>query len=190
MNNLYIPTVYIVGDASSYKMEFYEVIRTRRSIRSYRADPVPEESLRRVFEAARIAPSGSNRQLWKFYVVKNPEKRKEVAQACGGQTWIGQAPIVIVATGWKVPFSRGGYMGEMSFIMDVSIAFTQLILAARAEGLGTCWIGDFQNSEVKKALGLPGDENVVAVTPLGYPDKGGFTENTSRKPLEEIVEEV
>ena len=171
-------------------MEFYEVIRTRRSIRSYRADPVPEASLRRVLQAARIAPSGSNRQPWKFYVVKDPEKRRRVAQACGGQTWIGQAPTVIVATGWRVPFSRGGYMGDMSFIMDVGIAFTHLILAARAEGLGTCWIGDFQNSEVKKVLGLPGDEDVVAVTPLGYPDKGGFTPNTTRKPLEEIVEEV
>jgi len=64
------------------------------------------------------------------------------------------------------------------------------MLAARAEGLGTCWIGDFQNTEVKKTLGLPGDENVVAVTPLGFPDKGGFTEKTSRKPLEEIVEEA
>jgi len=171
-------------------MEFYDVIRTRRSIRSYRADPVPEESLNRVLEAVRMAPSGSNRQPWRFYVVKDPEKRRRVAQACGGQMWIGQAPTVIVATGWGVHFSRGGYMGDMSFIMDVGIAFTHLILAARAEGLGTCWIGDFQNTEVKKVLGLPDDEDVVAVTPLGYPDKGGFTEKTSRKPLEEIVEEV
>jgi len=171
-------------------MEFYDVIRTRRSIRSYRADPVPEESLNRVLEAARMAPSGSNRQPWRFYVIKDPEKRRRVAQACGGQMWIGQAPTVIVAAGWGVHFSRGGYMGDMSFIMDVGIAFTHLILAARAEGLGTCWIGDFQNTEVKKVLGLPDDEDVVAVTPLGYPDKGGFTEKTSRKPLEEIVEEV
>lgn len=171
-------------------MEFYDVIMTRRSIRSYRADPIPEESLSRVLEAARIAPSGSNRQPWRFYVVKDPEKRRRVAQACGGQTWIGQAPTVIVAAGWRVPFSRGGYMGDMSFIMDVGIAFTHLILAARAEGLGTCWIGDFQNKEVKEALGLPDDLDVVAVTPLGYPDRGGFTEKTSRKPLEEIVEEV
>lgn len=171
-------------------MEFYEVIRTRRSIRSYRADTVPEESLRRVLEAARIAPSGSNRQPWKFYVVKTPEKKRRVAQACDGQTWIDQAPVVIVATGWKVPSNRGGYIGDMSFIMDLSIAFTHLMLAARAEGLGTCWIGAFQNTEVKKALGLPDDENVVAVTPLGYPGKGGFTENTTRKPLKEIVEEV
>jgi nitroreductase len=171
-------------------MEFYEVIKTRRSIRSYKADAVPEESLRRVLDAARIAPSGSNRQPWRFYVVKDPDKRRRVAQACGGQTWIGQAPTVIVATGWRVPFSRGGYMGEMSFIMDVGIAFTHLILAARAEGLGTCWIGDFQNAEVKEALGLPDELDVVAVTPLGYPDRGGFTEETRRKPLEEIVEEA
>jgi len=171
-------------------MEFYEVIRTRRSIRSYKPDPVPDESLRRVLEAARMAPSGSNRQPWRFYVVKTPEKKRRVAQACGGQTWIDQAPIVIVAAGWKLPTNRGGYIGGMSFVMDLSIAFTHLILAARAEGLGTCWIGDFQNTEVKKILGLPENEDVVAVTPLGYPDRGSFTEKTSRKPLEEIIEEA
>ncbi len=171
-------------------MEFYEVIKTRRSIRSYKADPVPEESLRRVLNAARIAPSGSNRQPWRFYVVKSPEKKRRVAQACGGQTWIDQAPIVIAVAGWRVPTNRGGYIGEMSFVMDLSIAFTHLILAARAEGLGTCWIGDFRNTEVKKTLGLPDELEVVAVTPLGYPDHGGFTEETRRKPLEEIVEEA
>jgi len=171
-------------------MEFYEVIRTRRSIRSYKADPVPEESLRRVLDAARMAPSGSNRQPWKFIVVKSPEKKRRVAQACGGQMWIDEAPIVIAAAGWKVPTNRGGYIGEKSFVMDLSIAFTQLILAARAEGLGTCWIGDFQNTELKKILELPDDLDVVAVTPLGYPDRGGFTEETSRKPLEEVVEEA
>ncbi|MCW4049744.1 MAG: nitroreductase family protein [Candidatus Bathyarchaeota archaeon] len=171
-------------------MEFYEVINTRRSIRLYKKDKVPEEALICILEAARIAPSGHNRQFWKFYIVKNEDRKLKVAEACGGQKWIADAPIVVVAVGWKVPFSRGGYMGEMSFIMDVSIAFTQLILAARAEGLGTCWIGDFQNKEVKEALELPDDENVVAVTPLGYPDKGVFNENTSRKPLAEIVEEM
>ncbi|MBN2335136.1 nitroreductase family protein [Candidatus Bathyarchaeota archaeon] len=171
-------------------MEFYEVVKTRRSIRSYKPDPVPEDSLRRVMDAARMAPSGSNRQPWKFYVVKSPEKKRRVAEACGGQTWIDEAPAVVVAVGRGIDYSRGGYMGEMSFILDVAIAFTPLILAARAEGLGTCWIGDFQNEEVKKALGLPLEENVVAVTPLGYPDKGVFTENTTRKPLNEVTETV
>ena len=171
------------------KMEFYEVIKTRRSIRSYKDTPILEKTLKRVMEAARIAPSGHNRQFWKFYVVES-ERKLKVAEACGGQMWIAEAPAVIVAVGWEVPFSRGGYMGEMTFTLDVIIAFTQLILAARAEGLGTCWIGDFSNEKVKKALDLPEREYVVAVTPIGYPDKGVFSENTKRKSLEEIMERI
>jgi nitroreductase len=171
-------------------MEFYEVIKTRRSIRSFKQDKIPEEKLNRILEAARIAPSGHNRQLWKFYIVEDEEKKQATAEACGGQTWIARAPAVIVAVGWKIPFSRGGYMGDMTFMMDVSIAFTHVLLAARAEGLGTCWIGDFSNDEVKKALGLPQDEFVVAVSPIGYPDKGIFSKNTSRKSLEEITDRI
>ncbi|MFW6109677.1 MAG: nitroreductase family protein [archaeon] len=171
-------------------MEFYETVKTRRSIRSYKGKEIPEEKLLRVMDAARVAPSGHNRQYWKFYVIESEDKKGKVAEACSGQTWIAEAPAVIVATGWKVPFNRGGYMGEMTFTMDVSIAFTHLILAARAEGLGTCWIGDFSNEKVKEALGLPEKEYVVAVTPIGYPDKGGFTENTSRKKLDEVMERL
>ena len=171
-------------------MEFYEVIKTRRSIRSYRDSPIPEAAMSRVLEAARISPSGHNRQFWKFYVVENQEKKKAVAKACADQMWIADAPAVIVAVGYHVPFSRGGYMGDMTFMMDVSIAFTHLILAARAEGLGTCWIGAFSNNQVKASMNLPDDENVVAVTPIGYPDKGVFSENTNRKPLDEITEWV
>lgn len=81
-------------------------------------------------------------------------------------------------------------MGEMTFTMDVSIAFTQLILAARAEGLGTCWIGDFSNENIKKVLELPDEEYVVAVTPIGYPNKGEFTEITHRKSIDEIMERI
>jgi len=171
-------------------MEFYEVIKTRRSIRSYKKTPIPEEALNRVLEAARIAPSGHNRQLWKFYIVESEEKKRLVAEVCGGQTWIAEAPKVIAAVGWKFPSNRGGYMEEMTFMMDVSIATTHILLAARAEGLGTCWIGDFSNEGVKKALGLPEDEYVVAVTPIGYQDKGVFSENTKRKSLDEITERI
>ncbi len=79
-------------------------------------------------------------------------------------------------------------MGDMSFLVDISIAFTQFILAARAEGLGTCWIGDFENEPIKGALGVPEDYDVVAVSPLGYPksDKA-FHDTDRRKPLSEIV---
>ncbi len=171
-------------------MEFYEVIKTRRSIRSYKKTPVPEDVLTRVMEAARIAPSGHNRQFWKFYVVEVADKKQKVAEGCAGRAWIGEAPIIVVAVGQKYQYNRGGYMGEMSFTMDVSIAFTHLILAARAEGLGTCWIGDFSNDKVKEALGLSEEEYVVALTPLGYPDKGVFSENMTRKSLDEVMERV
>ena len=140
--------------------------------------------------ATRISLSGHNRQFWKFYIIEDPEIKKRVAGGCDGQMWITEAPTVIVAVGYNVPFSRGGYMGDMTFMMDVTIAFTHLILAARAEGLGTCWIGAFSNDGVKEAMGLPDDENVVAITPIGYPDKGVFSENTSRKALDEITEWV
>jgi nitroreductase len=171
-------------------MEFYDVIKTRRSIRRYKKDPVPEEALDRILNAARLAPSGHNRQKWKYYIIRDQEKLRKLAEACGGQSWIAGAPIAIVSTGWRVGFNRGGYMGEMSFIMDGAISFTHLILAARAEKLGTCWIGDFDNEKVKKVIGIEGDEEVVAVTPLGYPDGPEFTEKTKRKSLDEIIEEI
>ena len=167
-------------------MEFHEVIRTR-SIRAYRPDPIPEEALNRVLEAVRIAPSGSNRQPWKFIVVGNDKLRRRLAAACGNQGFIGEAPVVVVACGYNINYDRGGYMGDMSMLIDVSIAFTHLILAARAEGLGTCWIGAFNNDEVKKILNIPGEVNVVAVTPLGYPKDDGFVEPGLRKPLAEII---
>jgi len=168
-------------------MDFYEVIRTRRSIRSYKSDPIPDEVLMRVLEAARIAPSGSNRQPWKFIIVKSEELKKKIAAACHNQMFIAEAPVVVVACGYNIHYNRGGYMGDLSMLVDVSIAFTHLILAARAEGLGTCWIGSFDNEEVKEILGIPRDVNVVAITPLGYPRDEGFGEPAGRKTLSEII---
>jgi len=168
-------------------MDFYEVIRTRRSIRSYRSEPVPEEVLNRVLEAARIAPSGDNRQPWRFIVVKDEGLKRRLVPACGNQSFIAEAPVVVVACGRNIDYDRGRYMGGFSMLVDVSIAFTHLVLAARAEGLGTCWIGDFSNEEVKRVLGVPEGANVVAVTPLGYPKDEGFAGPGPRKSLKEIV---
>ena len=168
-------------------MEFYEVIRTRRSIRSYKSDPIPDEVLNRVLDAVRIAPSGSNRQPWKLVVVKDEKLKQKLVSACNDQNFIGEAPIIIVGCGYNIHRNRGGYMGDMSVLIDVSIAFTHLIQAARAEGLGTCWIGAFSNDEVKKLLNIPDEVNVVAVTPIGYPSGKGFRDPGDRKKLEEIV---
>jgi nitroreductase len=168
-------------------MEFYEVITTRRSVRAYSDRAIPEDVLTRVLNAARIAPSGSNRQPTRLILVRDAADRQALVPLCHGQKFVAEAPIVIVACGKDIKYNRGGYMGGMAMIVDVSIAVDHLTLAARAEGLGTCWIGSFDNDAVKKHLGIPADHNVVALTPLGYPKGDAFTETTDRLPLDKLV---
>lgn len=170
-------------------MDFYDVVRTRRSVRSFKKNPIPEEVLSRILEAARVAPSGSNRQPWKFILVRDNSLKQKLVPICDNQRFVANAPLIVVACGRELSFNRGGYMGKMSMLIDVSIAFTHLILAARAEGLGTCWIGAFKNEEIKKLLGVPKGYEVVAATPLGYPSEDVFTEPAGRKNLDEIVSE-
>jgi nitroreductase len=169
------------------KLDFYEVIRTRRSVRAFRKDPIPDDVLNRILDAVRIAPSGSNRQPWRFILVKDAELKQGMISACNNQRFVAEAPVIVVACGQRLPLNRGGYMGEMSVLLDIAIAFTHLILAARAEGLGTCWIGAFNNEAVKELLKVPEDYEVVAATPLGYPSEDVFTADTKRKMLDEIV---
>jgi len=169
-------------------MDFYEVIETRRSVRAYKPDPVPDEVLKKVLNAARIAPSGSNRQPWKFIIIKESERKKKMIDLCEGQKFVAEAPVLIVACGRNIHYNRGGWMGDYSMIVDVAIAMDHLTLAARAEGLGTCWIGSFDNEGIKKFLNIPEDVNVVALTPLGYPaNPDVFQPVRDRKKLEEII---
>jgi nitroreductase len=171
------------------ELEFFDVVRTRRSVRSFKPRPVSERALKRILRAVRIAPSGSNRQPWRFIVVRDEAVKQKLIPACGDQKWLAEALIIIAACGQVFDYNRGGYMGDSSFLVDVSIGMTHLILAARNEGLGTCWIGMFDNEEVKKVLGVPEGWNVVGLTPLGYPKDGkkAFTKPGKRKRLSEIV---
>ena len=165
-------------------MDALEAIRTRRSVRKYRPDPVPEELLKEVLSAARIAPSADNAQPWKFIVVTDEEIKRKLIQACAGQKFIAEAPLVIVGCGFPEDAyaTAGGYMS--SFVMDVTIAMDHLILAATSLGLGSCWIAAFKEEKVKEILGIPDDVRVVALTPLGYPDES--PKKTSRKDLAEL----
>lgn len=168
-------------------MDFYEVIKTRRSVRSYRPDSIPEAVLNRVLNAARIAPSGGNRQPSRFIVVRDDHRKDTLVPLCNGQKFISQAPVILVACGWEIPTNRGGYMGKYSMLVDVAIAVDHLTLAARAENLGTCWIGSFDNAGIKQFLDMPDNYQIVALTPLGYPAGEPFQEITNRMPLEELV---
>ena len=105
-------------------MDFYDVIQTRRSIRSFKKDPVPKKVLYRVLEAVHIAPSGSNRQPWKFILVKDENLKEKMVSACQNQHFIADAPLIVVAYRQRLPMNRGSYMGDKSTLLDVAIAFT------------------------------------------------------------------
>ncbi len=166
-------------------MNVLKVIKERRSVRRYKPDPIPDEVLIRVLDAARFSPSGKNLQPWKFILVRDDKVKKRLAEASAGQSFIARAPIVVAACGFPNDcYSRmGNYM--KSWPIDVAIAVEHLILQAQEEGLGTCWIGAFEEKEVKRILQVPEDVKVLALTPLGYPDE--IPRSRGRKNLEEIV---
>jgi len=166
-------------------MKVLDVIQKRRSVRKYKEDPIPEKALMRVLEAARLAPSGKNFQPWKFIIVKDKVLKEKLAKASAGQFFMAEAPIIIVGCGF--PDNCYAHMGRYmkSWSVDVTIALEHLILQAQEEGLGTCWIGSFEEEEVKAILNIPENVKVLALTPLGYPDE--IPRFRGRKSLDEII---
>lgn len=166
-------------------MNIYEIIKIRKSIRKYKPAEVPAAKLNRILEAMRGAPSGKNGQPWRFIIVHDKELKNKLVPACRDQKFIAQAPIVIVGCAVEEESyqKQGGYM--KSWPLDVAIAFEHLMLAATSEGLATCWIGAFDESEVRKALNIPDKFRVVGLTPLGYPAENPLHKN--RKQLDEVV---
>jgi nitroreductase len=166
-------------------MDFYKAVESRLSIRSYKPDPVPDDVLGRILEAARIAPSAKNLQPWKFIVVKDPAVRAALVPACRGQAFIGDAPVVVCACAVEAEAwgNMGGYW--KSEVVDVAIAVEHIVLAATAEGLGTCWVGAFLEEEVRKVLAIPAGVKPIALTPLGWPARSATPQ--PRKSLSEII---
>ena len=162
---------------------FLTAISQRSSVRAYKATDVEEDKLKKILEAARLSPSASNRQDWKFIIVRNKETKKKLAKAAFGQSFIGEAPIVIVACGTEPKAIMA--CGQPAYTVDVSIACAFMILQAYELGLGTCWIGAFKEDEVKKILKIPKEVRVVAMTPLGYPNQP--PSQKFRKSLDQIV---
>jgi nitroreductase len=144
-----------------------DAILSRRSIRDYRDKPVEKEKLQRVLEAGRQAPSAANQQPARIVVVTDPATRKKLAQAANSQTFVGQAPVVLVGCAVKTDKVMG--CGQYAYPIDVAICMTTMSLAAAAEGLGTCWIGAFKEDHVKQILGIPEEVRVVELMPIGYP---------------------
>jgi len=159
-------------------------ILKRKSVRSYLDKDVGKAALNEVLEAGRLAPSACNIQPWKFIVIRDTEKREKIAEACKGQNFISAAPVIIVAC----LVSKGFEMGDWydSGILDVGIALDHMTLQAVHLGLGTCWIGAFEEQTVKQILGIPETVRVVALLTLGYPRNDSFSQK-DRKNLYEIL---
>jgi nitroreductase len=163
-------------------MDLMEAVKGRRSVRAYDERPVEKEKIEAVLEAARLAPSARNRQKWRFIIVTDPKLKEKMLDACNNQQFVKQAPAIIAACG-KEP----GVMtcGQPVETIDVSIALSFIILKAYEEGLGTCWLGNFDKDKVKSVLGIPENVSVVAVTPIGYPAEA--PEARPRVPLGDII---
>jgi len=155
-------------------MEFYKVIENRTSNKSYKSTPIPKEKLDRIINAALIAPSWKNETCYRFVFINQQNQKDQISNTIINKTdqtanGVKQAPLlaVIVAD----PFESGYTGGKSYYMVDCGIAMEHLVLAATNEGYGTCWIGSFDEEEVRKILNIPQNFRIVAMTPIGESDE-------------------
>lgn len=165
-------------------MEFKQLIENRYSVRAYKSDPIEDEKLQAVLNAARLAPTACNKQPFRLVVVHTAGRQQELKRIYGGD-WFTHPPIVICMCVIAADAWMRGSDSKVHDQIDAAIAMDHLILAAANEGLGTCWICAFDPSAAREVLGLPDGVEPVAFTPLGY--SADSQRAKTRKPLEELV---
>jgi len=156
-------------------MSVLDAILRRRSIRSYRSEPIPEEVLRNILEAGRLAPSADNLQPWHFIVITDSRTKVKLS---GGRwnRFIKDSAFTVVGC---------GYADNEWSTIDVAIALENMVIAAEAQGVASCWIGDFEEKEVKELLGIPDNLKIIALVSFGYPAEKPSP--SDKKSLKEIV---
>ncbi len=162
-------------------MDLYKAIESRRSVRAYLDKPIEADKLERILDAARLAPSGNNRQARKFVVVRDSATRQALANV-SGQAFLAKAAVIIAAVCTE---ERTMTCGVPAGPVDCAIAVEHLALAAVAEGLGTCWIGHFDQKGCREILGVPENATIIEMLTLGYPAETPAPK--SRKPMNEVV---
>jgi nitroreductase len=145
-------------------MDLFETVERRRSIRKFRPNPIPDRDLKKILEAGRLAPSGGNRQPWSFIVVRKPETKKKLAAVANLQRFIADADTVLIALGDPA-------VSKSLYKQDPMIAIEHMVLASTALGYGTCWIGAFNENDVKEIAKVPENMTVIALLPIGIPDE-------------------
>jgi nitroreductase len=163
--------------------DILDLIRRRRSVRRMKDTPLPPATVERLFEAARLAPSWDNRQCWDFVAITDPQVRAALALAGGPKAAMAVAPLIVVAC--ARPQASGQREGLDYFMLDMGIAVEHLILEAASLGLGTCWVGWFDEERVRQILAIPPEVRVVAMVPVGLPDEE--PSGRPRRSMEEIL---
>ncbi len=168
-------------------MDLFEVLKKRYSVRAYKPDPVDDATLTKILEAINSAPSAGNLQAYEVIVVRDPERKRQLARAAWDQWFIAQAPLVLVfvANPQRNQWRYGKRGAELYCLQDATIACSYAQLASVALGLGSCWIGAFDDDAVRKVLGIPQSMRPVAILPIGAP--ADFPEPKERRPLIDLV---
>lgn len=158
-------------------MDVHECIRRRREVREFRPDPLPADSVRKILEAGRLAPSQRNRQPWHFIVIGNRETLKRIGALASSGPYIADAPlaVAIAISGSKMPLG------------DATRAVQNMVLAAWTEGIGSCWVSGLDRDAIKELLGIPAEMELITVLPFGYPEAPQAKGNKDRKGLAEVA---
>ena len=153
-------------------METSDCINGRASVRNYSPEPIPESVLKEILEAAIRAPSSGNIQDWEFIIVKTPEGRRALSSAAFNQGFVANAPVVIVVCSDinKIAKAYGERGKDLYSIQNTSSAIMNMMLLAWDKGLGTCWVGAFDESEVRDSVIIPENVRPVALITIGYPE--------------------
>lgn len=174
--------------------ELMDIIKKRRSVRAYLDKPVEDEKIREIIEAARLAPSTHNSQCWRFVVTKGDVKEQIAKKALGGiiipNKWAKSAPVIIVACAEMSFITHkigAGIKGIEYHLLDIGIAVEHLVLRATELGLGTCWIGWFNEKAVRNILNIPRNIKIVALITLGYPKEELEKQEKKRLEMKEIL---
>lgn len=170
-------------------MNLFETIAARQSIRAYLSKEIEPEKLEAILNAVNRAPSAGNCQACQLYLVRDPARKRVLAEASLQQMFVAQAPVVLVFCAHPARAARYGQRGEQLYcLQDAAVAVAYAQLAATASGLATCWVGAFNEEAVSRDLELPPDQRPVAILPIGYPAEK--PPQSKRRPLAELVREL
>lgn len=167
--------------------DFLNIAKQRYSCRHYSQESISREQILHILESARLAPSACNRQPWKFMVITEAEELAKVCESYD-RNWIKEAPAAIIVLGNRNEAWHRQYDNYDATDIDIAITTEHICLAATAEGLGTCWVCNFEPKTLRNTLNIPEELEPLVIIPIGKPAEGHSAPEKKRKDLEELIQ--